>query len=131
MTNRSPTSHDAEIGSRIRLARKQARLSQTELGQALGVTYQQVQKYENGTDRVAASRLIQIARFLKVSTASLLPDGDDEAVSALLGEDEIAALAAFRQIESEAMRQAGISMLKTLGAATRGDQPKRAARPRR
>lgn len=131
MTNRSPTSHDAEIGSRIKLARKQARLSQTELGQALGVTYQQVQKYENGTDRVAASRLIQIARFLQVSTASLLPDDDENAVSSLLGEDEIAALAAFRQIEGDAMRQAAISTLKTFGVATKGAQPKPRANQRR
>lgn len=121
MTNRSPTSNDAEIGNRIRLARKQARLSQSDLGRALGVTYQRVQKYENGTDRVAASRLVQIARFLKVSAASLLPDDDD--ASPLLGEDEIAALAAFRQIRANAMRQAAIGTLKAFGAATKGKRP--------
>lgn len=122
MTNRTTTSSDAEIGSRIRLARKQARLSQTDLGRALGVTYQQVQKYENGTDRVAASRLLQIARFLKVSAASLLPEEGEG--SPLLGEDEIAALAAFRRIDGDAMRQAAIDTLKTFGAATKGqDKP--------
>lgn len=116
-TNRSPTAIDAEVGARIKLARKQAKLSQSDLGRVLGVTYQQVQKYENGTDRIAVSRLVQIARFLDISAASLLPD--DGGAAALMGADEIAALAAFRQIESAAMRGAAIATLKNFGAVAK------------
>jgi transcriptional regulator with XRE-family HTH domain len=63
---------DKDIGARVRLARKGRGLSQTELGQALGVTFQQVQKYERGTNRISSSALILIARQLQVSPLELL-----------------------------------------------------------
>lgn len=61
MTTRAPTDIDRFVGQRVRLARKMARLSQQKLGEIAGVTYQQVQKYENGTDRMGAGRLYQVA----------------------------------------------------------------------
>jgi len=61
MTTRAPTDIDRFVGQRVRLARKMARLSQQKLGKIAGVTYQQVQKYENGTDRIGAGRLYQVA----------------------------------------------------------------------
>ncbi len=61
MTTRSPTDIDRFVGQRVRLARKMAKLSQQKLGAIAGVTYQQVQKYENGTDRIGAGRLYQVA----------------------------------------------------------------------
>ena len=60
---------DVHVGSRIRLRRHLLGLSQGELGRALGVTFQQVQKYENGTNRVGASRLHQIALALRTTPA--------------------------------------------------------------
>ena len=57
---------NGEIGKRIRLRRLQLGLSQESLGLALGVTFEQVQKYEKGTDRIGASRLQQVAEVLKV-----------------------------------------------------------------
>ena len=60
---------DVHVGSRIRLRRHLLGLSQSELGRALGVTFQQVQKYENGTNRVGASRLHQIALALRTTPA--------------------------------------------------------------
>lgn len=65
---------DIAVGSRIRRRRTALRLSQTTLGQMAGVTFQQVQKYENGTNRVAASRLMMIGRALGVSTAYFFED---------------------------------------------------------
>ncbi len=62
MTARAPTEVDKLVGQRIRLARKMAKLSQSKLGDSVGVTYQQIQKYENGTDRVGAGRLFQVSR---------------------------------------------------------------------
>lgn len=58
---------EARIGARIRKARKAAKLSQEKLGVALGVTFQQVQKFENGKNRIAASQLFIVAGALGVS----------------------------------------------------------------
>lgn len=57
---------DAHIGSRVRLRRLTAGVSQEQLGAALGVTFQQVQKYEKGTNRIGAGRLYRISRILDV-----------------------------------------------------------------
>ena len=61
MTKRAPTDIDRFVGQRVRLARKMTKMSQQKLGGITGVTYQQVQKYENGTDRIGAGRLYQVA----------------------------------------------------------------------
>src|SRR6185312_11951630 len=69
---RLPTILDFKIGARIRDGRRRAGLTQEGLAEALGTTFQQVQKYEAGRNRVAASRLVQIARFMSVSPMWLL-----------------------------------------------------------
>ena len=73
---------DSLVGARIRLLRKRRKMSQTELGKALGVTFQQVQKYENGKNRVGASRLHMVASALNVPIAELF-DGMSETVITL------------------------------------------------
>lgn len=62
MTTRAPTEIDRLVGQRIRLARRMAKLSQSALGNRVAVTYQQIQKYENGKDRIGAGRLYQVAQ---------------------------------------------------------------------
>jgi transcriptional regulator with XRE-family HTH domain len=62
-----PNPIDKRIGSRVRMQRNLVGISQTKLAEALGVTFQQVQKYENGANRISASRLPEIARILRVS----------------------------------------------------------------
>jgi transcriptional regulator with XRE-family HTH domain len=66
---KAPKSTDELVGSRVRLRRKMLAMSQGELGDALGITYQQVQKNESGTNRIAASRLHQISHILQVPVA--------------------------------------------------------------
>jgi transcriptional regulator with XRE-family HTH domain len=66
MKKRSGDPRDAEIGRRIRALRLERGLSQTELGNFLGVTFQQIQKYEKGSNRVAAARLERVAELLGV-----------------------------------------------------------------
>jgi transcriptional regulator with XRE-family HTH domain len=66
MAKRSPDPVDRNVGARIRMRRLMLNLSQTHLADALGLTFQQVQKYEKGTNRVSASRLQHIARILQV-----------------------------------------------------------------
>jgi transcriptional regulator with XRE-family HTH domain len=65
---------DREIGARLRHVRKVRGLSQTELGAAIGVSFQQIQKYEHGANRLSTSALILLARALDVSPSSLLGD---------------------------------------------------------
>ena len=64
---------DLLIGQRVRIARIEKGLTQVDLAEALGVTFQQVQKYETGKNRIAASRLIDIARALQMDITALLP----------------------------------------------------------
>jgi transcriptional regulator with XRE-family HTH domain len=73
---------DSLVGARIRILRKRRKMSQGELGTALGVTFQQVQKYENGKNRVGASRLHMVATALNVPITELF-DGTTDTGSAL------------------------------------------------
>ncbi len=57
---------DVHVGSRVRLRRTLLGLNQTQLGQRLGITFQQIQKYERGVNRISASRLYQLTRILDV-----------------------------------------------------------------
>src|SRR5581483_1643286 len=66
VAGRRATQTDGAVGQRIGEFRKDANLSQTELADQIGVTYQQLQKYENGTNRVGSGRLLHIARALDV-----------------------------------------------------------------
>ena len=62
----APNPVDKYVGSRVRMRRVLLGMSQEKLGEALGLTFQQVQKYEKGTNRISASRLQQISKTLKV-----------------------------------------------------------------
>ena len=66
-TDRAPNIVDQHVGMRIRVRRKAVGLSQDKLAEALGLTFQQVQKYERGLNRVSASKLYDIARTLRAS----------------------------------------------------------------
>src|SRR4029077_11529226 len=69
MTTKSPNPTDKHVGARVRMRRLMCDMSQTELGDALGIAFQQVQKYEKGTNRIGASRLQHIAHILHVPVA--------------------------------------------------------------
>ena len=66
MTIKIPNAIDKHVGSRLRMRRMMLHMSQEELGQAFGLTFQQVQKYEKGTNRMGASRLQHAAHILDV-----------------------------------------------------------------
>lgn len=66
MTKRDPNSVDRHVGNRVRMRRLLVGMSQEKLGELLGITFQQVQKYEKGSNRVSASRLYHISRVLGV-----------------------------------------------------------------
>src|SRR6476620_566186 len=66
MAKKTPNPTDKHVGSRVRMRRMMLSMSQEKLGDALGLTFQQVQKYEKGTNRIGASRLQQISIILQV-----------------------------------------------------------------
>ena len=81
-----PSPIDIHVGSRVRLRRMMLSMSQEKLGESLGITFQQIQKYEKGTNRIGASRLQHIARVLSVPIAFFFedaPGGAQEASSGL------------------------------------------------
>lgn len=66
---------DRHVAKQIRVVRRSHDMSQTTLGARLGVTFQQVQKYENGTNRISVGRLVAIAKVLKEPIGIFLPSG--------------------------------------------------------
>jgi len=100
---------DVSIGIRVRARREALRITQAELAKDIGVTFQQVQKYEKGTNRIAAARLLQIARVLQTTAASLLgEDGEDN----LPGADVLARQ--WSQIEDPKQRKAVVDLVRTM-----------------
>ncbi len=72
---------DVHVGGRVRIRRKMLRISQTELGNSLGLTFQQIQKYERGANRIGASRLYQIANILDVPVSFFFEDINADGIS--------------------------------------------------
>ena len=98
MPKRSPGSRSADdinkrFGTRLRTLRENADRSQTDVGQALRVSFQQIQKYENGTTSISLDRLDELASFFGTSVAHLVKD---------LGVHGLAAVAGFAESEQDA-----------------------------
>ena len=83
---RKPNPVDVHVGSRVKLRRSMTGLSQEKLGEALGVTFQQIQKYEKGTNRISMSRMSQIAEALGVPVGFFLEDAPVEGAAPSLQE---------------------------------------------
>ena len=122
---------DTAVGARVRRARMAAGMNQTELGRAIGVTFQQVQKYEKGVNRFSASRLTLAAEALGTTGGALLgetpgaaPAGFDELLSTRTGRNLLTALAALPQAEREVI--AGVAA-RCLAYATASAQAQVAA----
>jgi len=74
VSKKSPNPIDVHVGSRVRLRRMMLGMSQEKLGEHLGITFQQIQKYEKGTNRIGASRLQAIARVMGVPVSFFFED---------------------------------------------------------
>jgi transcriptional regulator with XRE-family HTH domain len=83
---KQPNPIDVLVGKNIRIYRVAQNFSQGKLAAALGITFQQVQKYENGTNRVSSSRIVQIAKFLNVPITRLFEDVSRECVEGSEGD---------------------------------------------
>ena len=114
---RSPDPIDVAIGARVAALRQRAGISRKKLAEALGITYQQTQKYEGGDNRIPASRLRRIASALD-TTVSILVDQDAHTVASMLlpvpGSPRL--LEAFSQIESLKERSALVALARALAA---------------
>ena len=75
---RHPDAYDREVGLRVRTLRLSRRMSQNDLGQSLGITFQQVQKYENGKNRIPLDRLVSLAAFLEVPLQQFIDPSESD-----------------------------------------------------
>lgn len=104
---------DALIGERVRSRRLRAEVSQAVLGEALGVTFQQIQKYESGADRIGASRLLKVAEVLNCDIAEFYECINDGRTTAgrtplsrfMVTKDGVALIEAILKIENKALRR--------------------------
>lgn len=123
--SKKPNPIDVEVGRRIRMRRLLLGLSQSSLAEGLGITFQQVQKYEKGTNRVGASRLQTIAQILATPVSFFFEDqqslGDhkdslhgDEITEFLSTAEGLALNKSFTRILSPDVRQKVVGLVKTL-----------------
>jgi transcriptional regulator with XRE-family HTH domain len=137
---RSPDPRDREVGQRIRAQRLIRKMSQEELGDRIGITFQQVQKYEKGTNRVSAGRLIRISEILGVPVSFFL-EGDrstggsadqiNSALSFLKTAGAVRLLRAYNQIGGSEVRKALVELAERVASReSRLVSPRRGRRAR-
>lgn len=134
--NAAPNLVDVHVGRRVRLRRKQLEMSQERLAEGLGLTFQQVQKYERGANRISASKLYEMSRILQVSVAYFFDGLDDPAsptgadyanawtsvVEDLLAEPNGKQLAeAFLSIRRRSVRKGLADLAREIAANDRSD----------
>lgn len=108
---------DREIGSLIRLRRMQVGMSQAKLGEALGITFQQIQKYERGTNRISVSRLSEIAQALGVDAGFFLPVRHGQGQNAVFVPTDrcsLELLCLFEELDSKSMRRAILMLVRSV-----------------
>jgi transcriptional regulator with XRE-family HTH domain len=130
MAKKIPHPTDEHVGSRVRMRRKMVGLTLEQLGAALGLSYQQVQRYENGRNRIGASRLKEIGHILGASASFFFEGGPNAAgpnkrqnkasrsyVFAFLATaDGLALVKAFLAIEDTKLRRSIVALLRELAA---------------
>ncbi len=127
MTRRDPNYIDAHVGSRIRMRRQLVSMSQERLGELLGITFQQVQKYEKGANRISASRLFFAAKTLGVPVSFFFdglpsgeaPDGMKEApqedfLANMMTPEGIQLAKAFREANTSSKRKLIASLARMI-----------------
>ncbi|MBB3309986.1 transcriptional regulator with XRE-family HTH domain [Rhizobium sp. BK196] len=143
MNVKTPNAIDTYVGMRMRRRRQLLGMSQERLAEQIGVTFQQVQKYEKGINRIGASRLQKIADVLRTSPAFFFEQDDWEAPSLagldlsapvdpvaefLRSKEGLVLNRAFMKIEDRRIRETVISLVKAMAQAESGDVPRNALR---
>ncbi len=134
-SSRGPTPIDIHVGARVRLRRHLLGMNQTKLAGAIGVIYQQIQKYEKGTDRISASRLFNLGRALDVPVSFFFEDlspaaagggkrrarGLSEAPAAVLEpillskRETVELIRAYYRVKDPRLRKRVLNLLQALG----------------
>ncbi len=141
MGPRTPDLVDIEVGQRIKIQRLVAGLSQTELGENIGVTFQQVQKYEKGANRVGIGRLTRIARALNVSVNSFFEgrdtiehvaqEGVESPLSLLTDPHAFRLLQAYSRLTDGEMRRSIVELVDRVAVKSGSQNARRKRRYRR
>ena len=131
MTPKKTDSVDVEVGQRIRIERLQNGMSQTSLAEQLGVTFQQVQKYEKGVNRVGAGRLTKIANVFGVPVSTLFGAQDENTIARsdrgtassplklLTVSGALRLLRAYGQLDDGKMRRSIVELVENIAAGRR------------
>jgi transcriptional regulator with XRE-family HTH domain len=120
-SNKTPDPMDVALGAAVRIRRRTIGMSQEALAEQCGVSFQQIQKYENGANRISFSRLVQIARALRCRVVDLMDvldtpgseGGDVDLLSRMRTPGALEMLAAFERLPQEA-RSSLVSLLRAL-----------------
>jgi len=114
----TPASTDVAIGGRIRFRRREVGLTQLELAKAIGVSVQQMQKYEGGQNRIAAARLIDVAAALSTTAGALIDEGatDSPEPRLLNVAGAVDLLKAYGRIVDPAHRRSLLGMARSLAS---------------
>ena len=107
---------DAQLGERIRHRRRELGLSQSALGGKLGITFQQIQKYENGTNRVSATMLLKLSDALAMPVTELLQQASADGPPVDPKSQAEALLAAFVRVQSPELRAAVVTLVAGLAS---------------
>jgi len=139
MVERQPNPIDVHVGGRVRMRRILTGMSQEKLGEEIGLTFQQIQKYEKGSNRISASRLYQISRILNVPVqyffedapetefdGAVRPGGNNgesppDIIDFISSAEGLQLNKAFAEIEDPSVRRKVVELVKTLA-----DRPDRA-----
>ncbi len=125
MAKKIPNPIDTHVGNRVRMRRLALNMTQEKLGDAIGLTFQQVQKYEKGTNRIGASRLQQIAHVLKVPVTFFFEGAPGHKLTGkapsgayvsefLSSSDGLALTKAFMQIKHAKLRRSIVKMVNEI-----------------
>jgi transcriptional regulator with XRE-family HTH domain len=125
MAKKQPDALDIKVGSKVRALRLERQMSQEKLGDALGLTFQQVQKYEKGTNRISAGRLQRIAAILEVPVSVFFadanaPTGGAESLFDLVDTGSaLRLLRAYSRIPSPALKRALTTLAEEIAGGSR------------
>ncbi len=125
MAKKQPDPLDIKVGSKVRALRLERQMSQEKLGDALGLTFQQVQKYEKGTNRISAGRLQRIAAILEVPVSVFFADtkpssaGAESLFDLVDTGSALRLLRAYSRIPSPALKRALTALAEEIAGGSR------------
>lgn len=131
--NKVPSGIDRIVGQRLRWRRRELKLTQEQLGEKLGLTFQQVQKYEKGVNRISAGRLFEMSQVLGIAVnyfyegvddlldapaRQTVHDGDHPPSLPVLDNEAMELVKAFQKIADKSLRRSLLDTIRAAGATS-------------